>query len=643
MSWTSFASEVRGVDVAHFEVLQDLRLSRVSATSARASSSTISRLLSFSAFGQSYELQLESNDRLLAGMARDALSQDVELYRGKIAGNADSWVRVVMYNDEPRGLIWDGTDLLAIEAPGDSLVATTEPVIFRFADTYALPGTLSCGASDTSGNGATVYQGLLGELSAVALQAAGATSQIEISAIGDFQFANSISGDPAVAIATRLNNVDGIFSAQVGVQLVLQETEIFAIQGTEPFSSTTAAQTLLNELGQYREATFIHRSRGLTHLFTGRNLDGGNVGTGYSSLLCWDHFGSGLTQGTHGSATDSLIAAHEFGHNFGAPHDAVPGSPCQAVPATFLMAPQLNNSSQFSDCSIVQMQPVIAAASCITPLPSTDVSIAPRAVLPVILLGNNVSANFDVRNSGTDPVTNVSVNVSLPNNVTILSATASAGSCSNGAGIVDCQLGTIASGATITVGILSVTSMVGTGSFDAVVTADADDNPGNDQASIQVTVAPAIDLVVNLPSTTSLLVGQSTTLTIPIDNAAVLDASGLVLTIAFDAGLRADSASWGIGNCTIAVQQINCQAASLSAQSSTTLSLGVSAITAGRQNYNVVLTAAEADRDPSNNNVTGSVTVNTPVVSNRGGGGGTGVAFLAALLWVSYRRRVTAC
>ena len=424
---------------------------------------------------------------------------------------------------------------------------------------------------------------------------------------------------------------------------MLQETEIFATQGAEPFSSTTAAQTLLNELGQYREATLIHRSRGLTHLFTGRNLDGATLGTAYSSLLCWDHFGSGLTQGTNGAATDSLIAAHEIGHNFGAPHDAVQGSPCQAEPATFLMAPQINNSSQFSGCSIVQMQPVIMAASCIVPVAGTDVSITPGAVLPAILLGNNASANFDVRNTGANPVTNVSVNVSLPNNVTFLSATVSAGSCSNGAGVVNCQLGTIASGATVAVGISSVTTMVGTGSFDAVVTADVDDNPGNDQASIQVTVDPAIDLVVDLPSTTSLLVGQSATLTIPIDNAAVLAASGLVLTIAMDAGIRADSASWGIGNCTIAGQQINCQAASLAAQSSTTLSLGVSAITAGRQNYNVVLTAAETDRDSSNNNVSGSVTVNTPVVSNSGGGGGTGVAFLAALLWVSCRRRVTAC
>jgi len=637
--WTSFASESTGVNVAHFEQLQDLGFNRENAVSLQVASATNTSVLTFNALGRSYELQLEPNDRLLSGMARDAVPQGVDLYRGKIAGNEDSWVRVVMSGGEPRGLIWDGTELLAIEAPGDSHVATTAAVIFRLADMLTEPGAMSCGLMDATENGAAVYQSLLGELAVDAAEAAGATSQLNLSAIGDFQFVSSISGDPTVAIMTRLNNVDGIFSAQVGVQLVLQETEVFTTPGDDPFSSTTVPGTLANELGQYREANANHRSQGLTHLFTGRDLDGSTVGTGYISLLCWDHFGASLTQGDHGSATDSLIAAHEIGHNFGAPHDAVPGSACVSEPATFLMAPTLTTSDQFSPCSLLQMQPVIAAASCVFALPSADVTITSGNALPVLLLGDNATVTFDVRNSGADPATNVTADVTLPNNVTFLSATAPAGSCSDGAGGVNCQLGTLSGGATTTVTLSTITAAVGTDSFDAVVAADADEDPGNNQASIQVTVDPAIDLVVDIPPATSLVVGQAGTVNVSIENAASMGATDVTLTIMLDAGIRADSAGWSIGSCTTTDRRIDCQAASFAAGTNTTLSLGLTALAAGPQNYSVALTAAETDRDTSNNNVDGTVTVSTSTPGGSGGGGGASFAFLSALLWALYRRR----
>jgi uncharacterized repeat protein (TIGR01451 family) len=637
VSWAAFAAELPAASVAHFEQLQDMSFSRDNAMSSQLSISSHDAVLTFSALGRTYELQLQPNDRLLSGTVRDVSREDLDLYRGKIAGNEDSWVRIVMHRGEPRGLIWDGAELLAIEAPGDSYVATTVPVIFRLEDALILPGAMSCDLSDSSGDGATVYQALLGELGAAAARAA--TLRLDISAIGDFRFVESIGGNPVVAIATRLNSVDGIFSDQVGVHLMLQETEVFTTAGSEPFTDTTNSTTLNFELGNYREGNVIHRSHGLTHLFTGRELDGSRVGTGYMSLVCWDHFGVGLTQATHGATMDSLIAAHEIGHNLGAPHDAVSGSPCESEPATFLMAPTLSGSSQFSACSLAQMQPVIDAADCIVPLSGMDVSITPANTLPTLLLGDDATVTFDVRNVGSAPMSNVVVDVTLPNNVTFVSAAASAGTCASGASTANCQLGTVATAAAATVTISTTTSALGIGSFDAVVTADADDNPGNDQASVQVSVTPAIDLIVSAPPTISLSVGQAGSVNVSVENAATIDATGVNLTVTLDNGIRPDSASWSVGSCNIAGQQIDCQAARVAAGSGTTLSLGLAAVAAGSQDYSVQLTAAETDRDTSNNNVNGTVTVTANSPGGSGGGGGSvGWLFLFVLPWaLSFR------
>ena len=61
----------------------------------------------------------------------------------------------------------------------------------------------------------------------------------------------------------------------------------------------------------------------------------------------------------------ALIAAHEMGHHFGAPHDGEAGA-CRSTPQTFLLAPRLSQSDQFSACGVQQIQPAITTATCLT-------------------------------------------------------------------------------------------------------------------------------------------------------------------------------------------------------------------------------------------------------------------------------------
>ena len=248
-------------------------------------------------------------------------------------------------------------------------------------------------------------------------------------------------------------------------------------------------------------------------------------------------------------------------------------------------------------------------------------------------------------NNGTIQASNVVTNVTLPNNVSLLSSSASAGSCSNGAGTVNCLLGNIPGSSARTVTITSITIAAGVGVFDATVSADVDDNLSNNQFAASVTVNPAIDLVVNTAPAATIIIDQSTTVRATVENRSILGATGVILGISLDNGLRADSAVWSAGACTVAAQQIDCTADNLGAQSSSTLDIGVTGTTVGTKGYTVTLSANEVDANTNDNSVGGTVVVNSldgNSGDDDGGVGATGPVILWLLLWaivLRYRRQ----
>jgi uncharacterized repeat protein (TIGR01451 family) len=540
-----------------------------------------------------------------------------------------------VYDGTPRGLVWDGEQMFAIEAPGDSVLQATAPIIYRLADTTIVPGTMSCGADSLSGNGAAVFGKLVGELGTAMAQGPGAVSEISIGAVGDFEFTSAQGGDAAAAAATRLNNVDGIYSQEIGVQINVPLIETFN-DPADPFTDELEAGLLLDELTTYRQSTPAQDSLGLTHLWTGRDLNGSTVGIAWNGVLCRSGVGSGLSEGNGSAAFDSLIAAHEIGHNFGAPHDGVTGA-CESEPQTFIMAPMLNGSTQFSPCTITIMQASAAAATaCVTALPTVDMTVS-LSQSATALLGTSPELTTDLTNNGASQATNVEVDITLPTNVSFVSATASSGSCINGGGTVNCQLGDIPGVSGRTVTVTTAASAVGAGTFDATVTADFDERLGNNQDSVQdqhpdLRTGPGGSKHGDQRSAR-----ESTAISAVLENRSILDATGVTLTISLNSGLQADSASWSIGSCTVAAQQIDCQTATFSSQSNSTLNIGVTGLTAGAQGYTVTLSSIEPEADPANNSVNGTVTVNSPAGDS--GGGAIGMPFLWLLGLASFLTR----
>lgn len=640
LSTVALADGRDGITLSHYENLERLELADtrddVSAgDSQKLAADGIS--MSFDAHGRSFALLLQPNARLIGAMSPELRAAGVMPYTGEFAGIPGSWARIVVAGGVPSGLLFDGKEYFAIDRPGDSLVDAPGPVSYRLADLVIAPGALGCATGSGATTAASAMQAVIGDVSVA--EAPGAITEIDIGAVGDFEFSAALGAGAEAAIVDRLNRVDGIYSEQIGVQINVPLIEIYA-DAADPFDTPadgvtgeTDPSALLQELRDYRFGSTAQDAMGLTHLYTGRDLTGSTVGMAFNDVLCDSGWGSGLTEGTSNATLDSLVAAHEIGHNFGAEHDGEAGSSCQDVTGDWVMSPSVTGTDRFSACSIAIMEASASVAACVTALPSTDISVAFSQSSSSVLLTNQVEFALDVTNRGTEDATSVVAAVSLPANVMLASATGSSATCTEASGTVVCEVGTVAGGVTATIDFVTDTVTPGAGSYDAVVTADADDRPGNNADSMSLTVDPAVSLTFSLPASVQVTESASTSVNATLENLSPLAATGVTLNIQLNSGLQANSASWSIGSCVVAAQQVDCEAAQFDAQSSATLTLNVTGVTKGNRNYTVSLASAEADADPSDNTAQGTVRVVAEGGSD--GGGSTGWLFLTLLGLVS--------
>jgi hypothetical protein len=326
--------------------------------------------LELTAFGRVFRLQLSSNQRL----AQVAAGSSVQLYKGNIENVPGSWARISVLDGLPRGMIWDGRELFIVDAPAEGVnYGAAGTVMFKLSDAVLERGvSFADDAVAKSRDPAATYDAMIGELRArtQALQAGVATEAVEISVLGDAAYLARYPGEAQArdALLARLNNVDGIFSAQVGVELQIVSVSIGG-ELTAGLSATTAPSALLEELGRLRQQNAVLADTGLTHLFTGRQLDGNSAGIAYSDALCSERFSASVTMAHNSAVLDTLITAHEIGHVFGAPHDGV--EQCAATPQNqFIMTPTLTTSiASFSQCSLDQIDAVIDSYSCVVALP----------------------------------------------------------------------------------------------------------------------------------------------------------------------------------------------------------------------------------------------------------------------------------
>jgi hypothetical protein len=340
-----------------------------------ANSNTSRQRTQVAVYGRTMTLVLQDND--LLGDAPISRS-NLQLQRGTLEGQPDSWVRLTRSAQGINGLIWDGSELFVVDS-GAAMATATAPVIYRLSDTQTSLPADYCGAVaatatvpvDGTVDGLTAYKAVVNELTTTqptATPTGIAVLRLEMQVLTDAAYRAEFNSDDdaLAALMTRINNVDGIFREQLGLAVTATNVQVLSSDPVS-LSDSSDAGTLLSSLAQLRSSSAVMGTYPLTHLITGRDMDGDTLGIAYIGQLCGRKYGVSLSEvRDRGAWIDSLVLAHELGHQLGAVHDGADS--CSSTSSSgYLMSSFINGSSDFSDCSKQAIRSTMSYSACLVP------------------------------------------------------------------------------------------------------------------------------------------------------------------------------------------------------------------------------------------------------------------------------------
>jgi uncharacterized repeat protein (TIGR01451 family) len=185
--------------------------------------------------------------------------------------------------------------------------------------------------------------------------------------------------------------------------------------------------------------------------------------------------------------------------------------------------------------------------------PGADLALGMVAQPSPAIQGQYLTYTIGVTNNGPSSAKNVTVNHLLPSSVIFISASSSQGSCSQGGGLVNCSLGTIAVGGRATITVEVVPTAQGTISSMASVTSNqTDPDPSNNSATVLTQVNPPnAELAVGVTAApNSVTIGGTFTYMVSVTNNGPSDGSGVIVTNALPGGLAVLSATVSQGSIT---------------------------------------------------------------------------------------------
>jgi uncharacterized repeat protein (TIGR01451 family) len=157
------------------------------------------------------------------------------------------------------------------------------------------------------------------------------------------------------------------------------------------------------------------------------------------------------------------------------------------------------------------------ASTCVQAL--VDLSITKAGSPASQVLGSgNITWTIVVTNNGPSADTGVTVTDPMPTGNTYVSSTTTQGTCTGGA-ILNCSIGNMAAGASVTITLITTPTTAGTQTNTAAVSGDRPEtNTANNQATATVEVGPFTPVVfcvaVSKITPGQLFVGRKTTMTI---------------------------------------------------------------------------------------------------------------------------------
>jgi hypothetical protein len=337
------------------------------------------------------------------GMTRPVVPERTRTFRGTVSGIPGSEARFSIRNDSVEGIVLTPNAWYLVEPMRhyDPDSPQTEMVVYRTSDIEPQAfGTCATALAEQIGDQIFKVQEML---SPQTLEAGGPISIADIATEADYEFvsANGNSASANNAILDIMNEVDGIYTAQLSIslQVVYQHTWEAA---DDPYVST-APSTMLTEFRNYWSANLNSMPFDLAHMWTGKDMDGSTVGIAYLGVTCNARsYSYGISQGMSASPGKYILTAHEIGHNFGASHTE-------------------NTNPPQTDCSNTIMNSSVGTGTSFCPYSRTEISTHVAQNSSCLA---STGSNCDINNDGQMNVLDLQ---SLAN--TVLGIAACPGNC----------------------------------------------------------------------------------------------------------------------------------------------------------------------------------------------------------------------
>jgi len=245
--------------------------------------------------------------------------------------------------------------------------------------------------------------------------------------------------------------------------------------------------------------------------------------------------------------------------------------------------------------------------------PAAYLSVTKEDAADPVLVGENINWTITVENSGPDAATNVTVTDDLPSSVSFVSATPSAGSCSESGGMLSCEIGNLASGGSATIAVVATADAAGAVSNTAVTSSDITDPNESDNSATESTTVndppppgdPMADLVITKGDDVDpVYVGDDIQWAISVTNKGPDDATGVSVTDALPSGVTFVSATASVGSCSESGGTVTCDLGTMTAETVIGIVITATADGAGEYSNTAEVASDVADPNPGDNSAT---------------------------------------
>jgi len=291
--------------------------------------------LSFTIEGKSWEIVLRQNDlrapnyraeqTTKGGLRVSVGMNDVQTFKGYVVGLENAEARFNLDGKTIEGAIFTdyGKYFLEPASRYSKLASNTDYVFYSEKDLIekeigSCAASLSVRANQTSKEFLPESQ----QENIAAIKIA------EVATEADNEYVAALGGSTQAnnSILNILNVVQGLYERDLNLRLSVVYQHTWDTSVSDPYEGTDP-NTMLIQFRNHWNANFTAIHRDLTHLWTGRTMNGGIVGFAYIGTICNNPtFAYGISQKFDFEPNKFFITAHEIAHNFNASHaDGQPG------------------------------------------------------------------------------------------------------------------------------------------------------------------------------------------------------------------------------------------------------------------------------------------------------------------------------